>query len=80
MYKANVNCKVLKENLGFLLKQGLIEERILKKGKVVFAITQRGVTVLKYFHELEQALPIIEEPINRSAYPFYVNDVTRPVS
>ncbi len=60
MYKANVNCKVLKENLEFLLKQGLVEERTLKKGRIVFAITQRGVTVLKFFHELEQALPIVD--------------------
>ena len=29
MYKANVNCKVLKEYLDFLLKQGLVEERAL---------------------------------------------------
>ncbi len=80
MYKANVNCKVLKENLEFLLKQGLVEERIMKKRKIVFAITQRGVTVLKYFHELEMALPIIEESRNRPGYPFYVNDVAIPVS
>ncbi len=80
MYKANVNCKVLKENLEFLIKQSLVEERILKKGKVVFAITQRGITVLKYFRELEQALPIIDEPRNRTAYDFYVNDVALPVS
>ncbi len=80
MYKANVNCKVLKENLEFLLKQGLVEERIMKKGRIVFAITQRGVTVLKYFHELEMALPLVEESRNRPGYPFYVNDVALPVS
>jgi hypothetical protein len=27
MYKANVNCSVLKEYLDFLMKQGLVEER-----------------------------------------------------
>ncbi|HTY75614.1 MAG TPA: winged helix-turn-helix domain-containing protein [Candidatus Nanoarchaeia archaeon] len=70
MYKANVNCKVLKENLDYLLKQDLVQERVIGKGKVVFAVTQRGITVLKYFHELEQALPVVEESRNHAAIPY----------
>ena len=70
MYKANVNCSVLKEYLGYLLKQGLVEERIIGKGRVVFAVTQRGVTVLKYFHEIKQVLPIVEEARNQAAIPY----------
>jgi predicted transcriptional regulator len=62
MYKANINCSILNEHLGFLIKQGLIEKRIIEKERIVFAITQRGINALKYFHELTQALPIIEEP------------------
>jgi predicted transcriptional regulator len=61
MYKANVNCSVLKEYLDFLTKQGLVEERPVKRSRTVFAITQRGITVLKYFREFKQALPIVEE-------------------
>jgi predicted transcriptional regulator len=61
MYKANVNCKVLKEYLDFLLAQGIVEERIIGKSRVVYANTQKGITVLKYFRELNKALPIIEE-------------------
>ncbi len=61
MYKANVNCKVLKEYLEFLLKQGLVEERIVGRSRTVYANTPRGVTVLKYFRELNKALPIVEE-------------------
>jgi predicted transcriptional regulator len=61
MYKANVNCNVLKEDLGFLIKQGLIEERVVGKGRVVYANTARGTTVLTYFRELSKALPIKEE-------------------
>jgi predicted transcriptional regulator len=61
MYKANVNCSVLNENLDFLIKQKLIEERIVGKARTVFAVTQRGITVLRYFKELTKALPIIEE-------------------
>ena len=70
MYKANVNCSVLKENLDFLLKQGLVEERTIGKRRVVFAVTQRGITVLKYFHELKQMLPLVEETRNRVAIPY----------
>jgi predicted transcriptional regulator len=69
MYKANVNCKVLKEYLDFLLKQNLIEERIVGKSRMVFAITQRGITVLKYFRELRQVLPIVEEARNSLSTP-----------
>ena len=66
MYKANVNCSVLKENLDFLTKQGLVEEKILRKERIVYAITQRGITVLKYFRELKEVLPIIEETRNQA--------------
>ena len=61
MYKSNVNCKILKEQLEFLIKNSLVEERILKKEKVVYAITPRGLTVLKAFREIKQIFPIEEE-------------------
>ena len=65
MYKANVNCSVLKQYLDFLIQRNLIEEQILhkkrNKTRVVYAITERGRTVLKYFRELNSALQITEE-------------------
>lgn len=61
MYKVNVNCSILKEYLSFLVKQGLVEERKLGKNRGAYAITQRGLTVLKHFREFEQVLPITEE-------------------
>ena len=70
MYKANVNCSVLKEHLDFLITQGLVEERTIGRGRVVFSVTQRGITVLKYFHELTQVLPIVEEARNQAAIPY----------
>jgi predicted transcriptional regulator len=70
MYKANVNCSVLKEYLDFLIKQGLVEERTIGKRRVVFAVTQRGITVLKYFRELKMVLPIVEEARNQAAIPY----------
>jgi len=61
MYKANVNCSVLKQYLDFLIQQNLIEERTVGKKRIVYAITERGVTVLKHFRELKTVLPLIEE-------------------
>lgn len=65
MYKANVNCSVLKEHLDYLLKQELIEERPIGKRRIVYAVTQRGLMVLKYFRELKQVLPVLEEDQRR---------------
>ncbi len=65
MYKANVNCSVLKQYLDFLIQQNLVEEQTLLKKRnrkrIVYAITERGRTVLKYFRELNSALQITEE-------------------
>jgi len=70
MYKANVNFSVLKEYLDFLIKQGLVEEHTIGKERVVYAVSQRGITVLKYFKELKQVLPIVEEARNQTAIPY----------
>jgi predicted transcriptional regulator len=65
MYKANVNCSVLKENLDFLIQQNLIKEQITikkrNKTKVRYALTEKGRTVIKYFNEVNRALQITEE-------------------
>ena len=64
MYKANVNCSVLKQSLDFLIQQGLIEEQSFSKKRtkrVVYMITERGRTVLRYFRELDIALQITGE-------------------
>ena len=60
-YKSNVNGNMLKEHLVFLIKQGLVEERTAKKGSVVFAVTQRGINVLKFFREPIQEISLIEK-------------------
>ena len=61
MYKANVNCSVLKEYLDFLIQQNLVEERTVGKKRIVYALTERGLKVLKYFRELRTMLPITED-------------------
>lgn len=61
MYKANVNCSVLKEYLDFLIKEDLIKEKTLKKERIVYELTEKGLKVIKYFRELQTMLPIDEE-------------------
>ncbi len=64
MYKANVNCSVLKKHLSFLIQHNLVKEKKIRKKKgtyAVYTITKRGRTVLKYFRELRSTLPITEE-------------------
>ena len=65
MYKANVNCRVLKKNLDFLIQQNLIEEQITvkrrNKTKISYAVTDKGRTVIRYFNEVNKALHITTE-------------------
>jgi len=60
-YKSNVNGGMLKEHLVFLIKQRLVEKRTVMKSHVVFAVTQRGMTVLKFFGEPTQKISVIEK-------------------
>jgi predicted transcriptional regulator len=70
MYNANLNCTVLRKQLDFLIKGGFVENRTIKKS-TVFSVTQQGLTVLKYFQEITQDLPIIEKTTNRTtALPY----------
>ena len=65
MYKANVNCSVLKENLDFLIAQNLIEEKVTvkrrNKTKITYGITDKERTVIRYFNEVNVALHITDE-------------------
>ena len=61
MYKANINCSVLKEYLDFLIQQELVEEKTIKKERIVYIITEKGLTVLKYFRELQIMIPVFDD-------------------
>jgi predicted transcriptional regulator len=71
MYKANVNCSVLKEYLDFLIEQGLVEEKTVGKKRIVYAASEKGLRVLKYFRELKVMLPVIEEGQSRMPASLY---------
>ena len=62
MHKANVCYNILKQCLDCLVQQNLVEEQTLSERRVVYAITKRGLMVLKHFRELNISLPTIEEP------------------
>ncbi len=71
MYKANVNCNTLLKCIDYLIKQGLVEERFMEEDKRVYAVTRRGLDVVRAFKEVKQALPIAEKEAVRRSLFFY---------
>ena len=65
MYNSNTNCSLLKEILLFMIKQELVEEKSVGKDRVAYNITQRGISILNAFKELNQILPLIDETSNQ---------------
>ena len=61
MYKANVNCSVLKEQLDFLVQQNIVQEKTMKKERIVYELTEKGFSVLRTFRELQTLMPVDEE-------------------
>jgi predicted transcriptional regulator len=69
MYNTNTNCSLLKEILIFMIKQDLVQEKSVGKDRLAYCITQRGLSILKAFQELNQILPIVETESEKiSAY------------
>ncbi len=60
MFKANVNFDVLKKNVELLMKQGLIEARLVGRERIVYSITHQGLTLSKGWRELKLLLPTVE--------------------
>jgi predicted transcriptional regulator len=60
-YKAKLNCSQLKAILNDLVQKKLVEERKTEKKKVVYAATPKARTILSYFDELKEMLPVAEE-------------------
>lgn len=57
MQKANVNCNVMKNYFDFLIKQGAVEEKAVGRVRIVYAITERGLYLIRCFKELNQVIP-----------------------
>jgi predicted transcriptional regulator len=61
MPKSNLNSNLLTKYLDFLINQEVVEERTSINDIVVFAITQKGVDLLKLFRKNKEVLPLVEE-------------------
>jgi predicted transcriptional regulator len=59
MRKANISYRVLMRLLAFLIKQELVEERVLSDSRL-YVITQKGMTTIRCFREMECILPARE--------------------
>jgi predicted transcriptional regulator len=57
---ANYHENEFKEYLGFLINQGLVTEKRVGKRSAVYSITERGLTIVKQFTQIEKRLSIIE--------------------
>ena len=57
-YKANLNCSLLKPILRDLVKNKLVEERIMKNNVVKYAATNAARTTIFRFREITHILPI----------------------
>ena len=68
MSKSNVNCKSLKQQIDFLMKNGLVEKKILKKEHAVYALTPTGMAILKAFREINQIFPIGADGNQQDSY------------
>jgi predicted transcriptional regulator len=65
----NLNCFSIKEKLGFLIKQGLVEEQTFGKARIFFAVTQKGLIVRKYFQGQENTPLIVTEDLKQRHTP-----------
>lgn len=67
-YKTNMECTVLGRYIDFLIKNGLVEERLSNK-KTLYAITERGIAVFKtlnfqkYLEKVMKSLMTIDEAL-----------------
>lgn len=65
--KTHVEPQAFKRLIGFLVSNGVVQERPASKKQVVYALTERGLAVFKtlralqYLEKLRASLPVVEE-------------------
>jgi predicted transcriptional regulator len=74
MNKVNLNYDILKKNLGFLMRRGLIEERNVGRQSAIYSITRQGLTLLKGWNEVKLLLSV--EKNDDGWQPFFRNSVS----
>jgi predicted transcriptional regulator len=64
-YETSMDCAALNQRLNFLIRNGLVKEKILNKG-TVFAVSERGLAVLKaldiqkHLEQVKNAMMVVE--------------------
>jgi predicted transcriptional regulator len=73
MYKTNINCPTIKKFLQSLSAHELIEERFVehRKNKNVFAITDKGKTVIKQYLKIDAFFQDVKKPTSTCIYKEY---------
>ena len=67
-YETSMDCAVIRQRIEFLLKHSLVEERSQTR-KTLYAITERGVTVLKtlnfqkYIEKVANTIRMMDEAL-----------------
>jgi len=67
-YETDMDCTVLAKRLGFLVENGLVEERPMPKD-TKYSITERGVAVFKtlnfqkYFEKISNSLSTLDDAL-----------------
>jgi predicted transcriptional regulator len=57
IHKADVNYIVLKNYFDFLIRQGAVEKRCVGRDRIVYAITERGLYLIRCLNELNLVIP-----------------------
>ena len=67
-YETGIDCTALKRKIGFLVENGLVKERMLKK-EICFVVSPKGLAVLRaldvqrHFEIVKNALMTVEDPL-----------------
>lgn len=56
LYESKTNPVFLKENLLYLIQQGLVEKKPIEKQRSVYSITPQGLSILDAFMEIKTNL------------------------
>jgi predicted transcriptional regulator len=60
MQKADLNFNALQGQLDVLIRLGMVKEELASSEKIVYAITERGTKILKFFANLNPMVPTLE--------------------
>jgi predicted transcriptional regulator len=60
MCEVNACFMYIEQYLDFLIKHQLVEKKVLRKGRAIYTITEKGMALVRTYEELEKVLPIAD--------------------